>query len=77
MLTMGKNARDRKARQRTEKSIEQALIDDRRRARVAVANRLIKRVVLTGAVTVMVIYLGLIVNGHLPTLVSRLKGGGL
>ncbi|MEK7548606.1 MAG: hypothetical protein AAB499_01755 [Patescibacteria group bacterium] len=73
---MGKNASLRKLRSQATRLADQSLIRHRRREQLAGANRIIKRMILTVGLTMVVMYLGLIVNGQLPSLVTRLKSGG-
>jgi|GEM_PF-2508643 len=72
---MGKNARLRREREdQLEKREKQAIIV-RRQIKFAPLRRLIIKGIVTVVLTVTVLYVGWLVNDHLPSIVNEMRGG--
>lgn len=73
---MGKNSRERKAAKLAEIHQEQQAIQERRQAQLAPAYRFARRLLFTLTATVLLLYVGVFVTHHLPTIISHWLGKG-
>jgi len=72
---MGKNARLRREREKQLEIEEQRAVQARRRLKYAPLRKLIIKSVATVVMTVLIFYVGRLVNDRLPTIVSQIRGG--
>jgi hypothetical protein len=72
---MGKKSRERKELKIQQTEQERILIEERRRARLAPAYALTKRLIITVLITVLLLYLGIFVSNHLPGITTQILRG--
>ncbi len=73
---MGKRAREKKLQKIEVFSKEKKEIEERKRSRLAPTIKIVKKLAITCLLTAFLIWIGLVVNGHLPTIVSKVGGKG-
>ncbi len=74
---MGKRAREKKLAKIEQTVEEKRLIEERRSERLRPAYALTKKLVITLSITIVLLYVGVLVDHHLPQIASRILGRGL
>jgi hypothetical protein len=74
---MGKNSRERKLAKVEQTLEEKQLVEARRRERLAPTYAMTRKLLITLTVTVVLLYVGVIINHHLPSITEKLLKRGL
>ncbi|MEX0594498.1 MAG: hypothetical protein WD157_00125 [Patescibacteria group bacterium] len=73
---MGKNAREKKLEKIEQEMAEKRVVELRRAERIAPIIITIKRLSAAVLATIFILYLGVMINSHLPEIVNRLTEKG-
>ena len=74
---MGKRSREKKMAKIEQAVDERKQIDERRQERLAPTYSLTKRLLLTLTIMIILLYVGVVIDRHLPDIISRLLTKGL
>lgn len=74
---MGMRAREKKLAKIEQTLAEKQIIETRRRERMAPIYAMTRKFLVTLTVTVVLLYVGVIINHHLPSITERLLKRGL
>lgn len=69
---MGRNERLRKIQRLEQETIEKAAIEQRRKDKVEPTYRATKRLIFAVVATVVILYLGVIINDRLPQILQKI-----
>lgn len=72
---MGKNSQERRMAKMEQSQAEKQQIEERRQERLRPVYKATRQLVLTLIVTIALLYIGVLINHHLPSITSRLIGG--